>query len=62
MKILFVTTRNPNKQGDYLELSILHGLRKVLGENCVDYPKKKIMYHDFSETQKILYTVVDFLY
>ena len=52
MKILFVTTRNPNKQGDYLESSILHGLRKVLGENCVDYPKKKIMYHDFSETQK----------
>jgi hypothetical protein len=52
MKILFITTKNPSSQGDYLEMSLLHGLRKVLGDNCVDYPRKKIMYHDFSETKK----------
>jgi hypothetical protein len=52
VKILFVTTKNPKAQGDYLEMSVLHGLRKILGDNCVDYPRKKIMYHDFSETKK----------
>ena len=52
MKILFVPTISPNYQGDLLENSILHGLRTVMGKNCVDYPRKKIMYHDFSETKK----------
>jgi len=52
MKILFVTTRNPEKQGDYLELSLLHGLKTVLGDDCVDYPKKKIIYGDYSESPK----------
>ena len=28
MKILFITTKNKNFQGDYLELTILNGLRK----------------------------------
>ena len=45
MRILFITTKNPTKQGDLLEVSLLHGLRKVLGDDCVDYPRKKIMYH-----------------
>ena len=52
MKILFVTTAAPDKQGDLLEVSLLHGLRTVLGDDLVDYPKKKIMYHDFSESPK----------
>ena len=52
MRILFITTQNPTKQGDLLEVSLLHGLRTVLGEDCVDYPRKKIMYHDFSDTPK----------
>jgi hypothetical protein len=52
MKLLFLTTVNPAVQGDLFEVSILHGLRKLLGENCVDYPRKKIMYHDFSDTPK----------
>lgn len=52
MRILFVTTAAPDKQGDLLEVSLLHGLRTVLGDNLVDYPKKKIMYHDFSESPK----------
>ena len=52
MKILFITTQNPTKQGDLLEISLLHGLRNLLGNDCVDYPRKKIMYHDFSDTPK----------
>lgn len=52
MRILFITTQNPEKQGDLLEVSLLHGLRTVLGDDCVDYPRKKIMYHDFSDTPK----------
>jgi len=52
VRILFITTKNPTKQGDLLEVSLLHGLRTVLGEDCVDYPRKKIMYHDFSDTPK----------
>jgi hypothetical protein len=52
MKLLFITTQQPDKQGDFLEVSILHGLREYLGDDCVDYPKKKIMYHDFSESPK----------
>ena len=52
MKVVFVTTVNPLVQGDLLELSILHGMRSVLGANCIDFPRKKIMYHDFSESPK----------
>lgn len=43
MKILFLTTKKPSAQGDYLELTLVNGLRKVLGNGFVDYPKKKIM-------------------
>tara|TARA_Y100000034_G_scaffold134773_1_gene204182 strand:- start:1476 stop:2546 length:1071 start_codon:yes stop_codon:yes gene_type:complete len=52
MKVVFVTTINPKTQGDLLELSTLHGMRSVLGANCIDFPRKKIMYHDFSESPK----------
>jgi len=52
MRILFITTKEPSSQNDLLEVSILHGLRSVMGKNCVDYPRKKIMYHDFSESPK----------
>lgn len=52
MKIAFITTPDPRKQGDLLEVSILHGLRTVLGKNCIDFPRKKVMYHDWSETPK----------
>jgi len=52
MKILFVPTIKTSAQNDYLEVSILNGLREVMGENCVDYPRKKIMYHDFSDISK----------
>lgn len=50
MKVLFLTTRNPKAQGDYLELTLVHGLRSLLGSDFVEYPKKKILYGDFSES------------
>jgi len=40
MKILFFTS----KTNDYMEDCLLHGLREVLGEKLIDYPKKEIMY------------------
>lgn len=52
MKIIFVTISDPKSQGDFLEVSILTGLREILGNNCIDYPRKKIMYHDWSDTKK----------
>ena len=52
MKLLFVPTTKPSAQNDYLEVSILHGLRSLMGNRCVDYPRKKIMYHDFSDISK----------
>ena len=42
MKILFITTKNKNFQGDYLELTILNGLRKF-EDNFIDYPRKNIL-------------------
>lgn len=52
MKILFIPTINPGPQGDLLEMTILRGLREVMGQDCVDYPRKKIMYHDFSQSPR----------
>lgn len=52
MKVLFITTPPPGPQGDLLEVSMLHGLRTLLGENCIDHPRKKVLYHDWSETTK----------
>lgn len=40
MKILFLTTPT----ADYLQDSLLIGLRNVLKENVIDYPKKDILY------------------
>ncbi|MDR4499748.1 MAG: glycosyltransferase [Candidatus Scalindua sp.] len=40
MKILFLTHSYPNYVPDLL----LHGLRKLLGENVIDYPKKECLY------------------
>ena len=52
MKVLYVTIKDKTKQGDYLEVMCLRALRKVLGDNCIDYPKKKILYNDWSEVEK----------
>jgi len=52
MKIAFITTRDTGPQGDLLEVSILHGLRTLMGSSCIDFPRKKVMYHDWSCTPK----------
>jgi hypothetical protein len=44
MKILYITTSDPTKQGDFQEVTMLHGLRSLMGESCIDYPRKKVMY------------------
>ena len=40
MKILYLTST----EEDYLSDSLLIGLRTLLGENCIDYPKRDILY------------------
>ncbi len=40
MKVLFLHTNQP----DYLAESLFHGLRQLLGENCVDFPRYDSMY------------------
>lgn len=52
MKILYLTTVDPTKQGDYQEVMILNGLRSIIGDSCIDIPRKKVMYGDYSETIK----------
>jgi len=59
LKVLFITTDEElnsqsidRKQGDYHENVALIGLRKLLGENCVDFPRKRILYHDWSNVAK----------
>lgn len=42
MKILFFTSTAE----DYLADGILHGLRTLFGENCVDFPKCEVLYKD----------------
>jgi len=52
MRILFLT--NPHE--DYLADSLLHGLRSLLGNEVVDYPKCEQLYDNFSKpSQRELY-------
>jgi hypothetical protein len=44
MKILYFTSPTP----DNLEDGILHGLRSIFGPDCIDYPKKDVMYRNFA--------------
>jgi hypothetical protein len=50
--LLYFTNTNIKSQGDFQEVMILNGLRTILGEHCIDYPKKKILYGDFSESPR----------
>jgi hypothetical protein len=43
MRVLFLTS----PAQDILEDSLLHGLRSLLGEDCVDYPRKDALYRDY---------------
>lgn len=44
MNVLFITS----SYNDYLGDSLLHGLRSLLGNSVVDYPKCEPLYKDFS--------------
>lgn len=52
MKILYVTIKDKTKQGDYLEVISLRALRSVLGDNCIDYPRKDILYGEWGDINK----------
>jgi len=51
-KIFYFTTRDPKLQGDFLEVSMLIGLRNVFGDSVIDVPRKNVIYGDFSESPK----------
>lgn len=51
MKILYLTTSGE----DYLQDSVLLGLRKLLAADLVDYPKKDVMYKSFDKPSSELY-------
>lgn len=58
MKILFLTTPvgGEDLYGEsYLEDSIFIGLRRLLGPDCVDYPKKKTLYNSCEIPDEELY-------
>ena len=46
---LFVTSNNE----DYLSDSLFHGLRTILGEQVVDYPKSEISYSNYPHLDRI---------
>ena len=48
MKVLFL---HPNQQ-DYLSDSLFHGLRSVLGEDCVDAPRYDCMYSPLTDAMR----------
>lgn len=52
MKIFYIITEDPALQGDYQEVSMLIGLRAILGAGAIDLPHKKVMYGDFSLSPK----------
>jgi len=52
VKLLYVTIKDKTKQGDYLEVISLRALRSVLGDNCIDYPRKNILYGDWGDIDK----------
>lgn len=51
MKILYITT--PGE--DYLQDQMLIGLRRLFGEDLVDYPRKDVLYENFAKPKEELY-------
>ncbi len=43
VSILFLHPNSPDYAGD----GLLHGLRQLLGDNCIDYPRADYMYDDY---------------
>ena len=48
MRILFLTS----PEQDILSDSVLHGLRLLLGERCVDFPRKDVLYRNYEPPPK----------
>jgi hypothetical protein len=48
LKILYLNTNTP----DYLAESLFHGLRSILGENCVDLPRYDSMYAPLTQEKR----------
>ena len=36
VRLVYITNEDPNSQCDYQEVSMLHGLREVLGDDCIE--------------------------
>jgi hypothetical protein len=51
MRLLYLTTPDP----DYLQDATLHGLRSAVGDDCVDAPRKDIMYRSCETPDGELY-------
>lgn len=51
-RIFYFTTVDPTLQGDFQEVMTLIGLRNVFGDKVIDFPKKGVLYGDFSESPK----------
>lgn len=52
MRIFYFTTRDPKLQNDLQENCLLIGLRQLLGNSLIDWPRKKVLYHEFDESPK----------
>jgi hypothetical protein len=51
MKVLFFTSSSQ----DYLADSVLHGMRTILGNDCIDYPKCEVLYKNYKNTHNDIY-------
>lgn len=51
MKILFLTIN----RDDYLSDGLFHGLRGILGDSVIDYPKKDSMYKSYNRANNSIY-------
>ena len=49
MRVLLITS----KEEDYLQDSIIHGFKQLLGENAIDYPAKGMLYDNYKEVESI---------
>ena len=50
-RVLFLATDSE----DYLQDGCLYGLRQILGSNCIDYPRKDVMYQTCERPDSDLY-------
>jgi len=51
VRLLFLTTAAE----DYLQDSVFYGLRNLLGDRCVDYPRKDVMYSTSTKLSSQIY-------